>query len=101
MEAMACGLPVIVANNTGMKDLVTEHNCVALQDQKPVDAIVNTGTSGWGESNVDEIVNALDMLYEDSEQRRKIGESAYRWISSERTWRTYAAKLKALALSAD
>ena len=29
MEAMACGVPVIVGDNTGMKDLITEDNCVA------------------------------------------------------------------------
>lgn len=98
-EAMGCGVPVIVGNNTGMKDLITEDNCVALLDQKPVTGIPATDTTGWGESNVDEIVEALEMLYRDRERRKRIGETASRWVSANRTWQQHAAQLKEFVLS--
>ncbi len=84
-----------------MKDLITEDNCVALLDQRPVTGIAGTDTTGWGESNVDEIVEALEMLYRDRERRRRIGETASRWVSTNRTWQRHAAELKEFVLSLD
>jgi glycosyltransferase involved in cell wall biosynthesis len=100
-EAMGCGLPVILGNNTGMKDLITEDNCIALVDQKPVTGIPGVDTTGWGESNVDEIVDALEMLYADKARRQSIGATASRWVSTNRTWQRHAADLKAFVLSLD
>ncbi len=100
-EAMACGVPVIVGYNTGMKDLIADDNCIALLDQRPVTGVHGTDTTGWGESNVDEIVQALEMLYRDREQRRRIGETASRWVSTHRTWQKHAAELKEFILSLD
>ena len=100
-EAMGCGVPVIVGDNTGMKDLITEDNCVALLDQRPVTGFPGTDTMGWGESNVDEIVEALEMLYGDRERRKRIGDTASRWVSTHRTWQKHAAELKEFVLSLD
>ncbi|MHB8493277.1 MAG: glycosyltransferase family 4 protein [Casimicrobiaceae bacterium] len=100
-EAMGCGVPVIVGNNTGMKDLITEDNCVALLDQRPVTGISGTDTTGWGESNVDEIVDALEMLYGDRKRRKRVGDTASRWVSANRTWQKHAAELKEFVLSLD
>ena len=100
-EAMGCGVPVIVGNNTGMKDLITEDNCVALLDQRPVTGISGIDTTGWGESNVDEIVDALEMLYGDRKRRKRIGDTASRWVSANRTWQKHAAELKEFVLSLD
>ena len=97
-EAMACGVPVIVGYNTGMKDLITEDNCVALLDQRPVTGIPGVDTTEWGESNVDEIVEALEMLYRDRERRRRVGETAARWVSTKRTWQQHAKQLKEFIL---
>jgi glycosyltransferase involved in cell wall biosynthesis len=102
MEAMACGVPVIVGDNTGMKDLITEDNCVRLCNQGMVpQASPNYSTAGWGESSVDEIVEALEMLYADQHRREAIGATGARWIREHRTWQRHAAQLKDFVLSLD
>lgn len=65
MEAMACGVPTIVANNTGQKDLVELFGCAALQQQSRVKAIPQSlPVSDWGESNVEELVTWLEHVYQ-------------------------------------
>ena len=97
-EAMACGIPVILSRNTGVLDLISGENCLALTDQQPVPTPPsNTGTEGWGESNVDEIVAALEKLYEDSEFRERVGRNGARWIvDNGRTWQQHSERLKGL-----
>ncbi len=63
MECMACGVPTIVADNTGQRDLVATGAPFALTHQGSV-ALDNVGTDGWGESDVDEIVAALEHVYD-------------------------------------
>jgi glycosyltransferase involved in cell wall biosynthesis len=95
MEAMACGIPVILADNTGMKDLIGQGNCVALHSQGAVVGHSECGTEGWRESSIDEIVSALEMLYTDSQRRCHIGARGAEWILEQRrTWRDHAADLK-------
>ncbi len=95
-EAMACGVPVIVANNTGTRDLIDTGNCVALSSQDPVTGPPGVGTEGWGESRVEEIVEALEKLYTDTQARKRIGATGAAWIlEHRRTWRDHAASLKA------
>jgi len=99
-EAMACGVPVILANNTGTQDLVDTDNCVALVSQDPVAPLRGEGTEGWGESRVDEIVDALELLYTDTQQRKRIGARGAQWIlEHRRTWRDHADLLKRNLLS--
>ena len=93
-EAMACGVPVILANNTGVRDLIDGDNCVAVNSQGPV-RVPGLGTEGWGESDVDEIVGALEALYIDTQRRKRIGAQGATWIAERRrTWRDHAAALK-------
>lgn len=100
-EAMACGVPVILARNTGMHDLIGDGNCVPLDRQSSVAAdLAGGGTEGWGESDVDEIVEALERLYSDTALRRRIGMTGAAWIvEQERTWRDHARKLKQVILA--
>jgi glycosyltransferase involved in cell wall biosynthesis len=100
MEAMACGVPVVIADNTGMKDLITEDNCVPLSHQGIVPPLSATySTAGWGESSVEEIVEALEVLYVDRARRDAIGATGSGWIREHRTWQIHASKLKDLVLS--
>jgi glycosyltransferase involved in cell wall biosynthesis len=97
-EAMACGVPVILANNSGTRDLIDVDNCVSLNSQDPVPCEPgwDTGTDGWGESRVDEIVVSLEKLYSDSQLRRRIGARGAQWIlENGRTWQVHAKALKA------
>jgi glycosyltransferase involved in cell wall biosynthesis len=98
-EAMACGLPVIVAENTGMKDLIAEDNCFPLRKQSPIPDTDDWGSEGWGESDVDEIVEALELLYADHKRRKAIGTRAAEWILANRTWQRHASELKQFVLS--
>ncbi|HXJ01448.1 MAG TPA: glycosyltransferase family 4 protein [Micropepsaceae bacterium] len=99
-EAMACSVPVILAPNTGVKDLYAGDNALVLTRQSPVRDYPHAGTEGWGESDVDEIVEALEQLYSDSALRKKIGAAGADWIVREdRTWSNHARALKSLLLS--
>jgi glycosyltransferase involved in cell wall biosynthesis len=92
-EAMACGLPVIAAANTGVKDLIREGNCIPLLRQTPIVDRGNSGCEGWGESDVEEMIEALERLYASAELRRTIGATAATFMQ-DRTWGNHAAKLK-------
>jgi glycosyltransferase involved in cell wall biosynthesis len=99
-EAMACGVPVILAANTGVKDLIGQGNCLPLTRQAPVRDYALPGTEGWGESDVEEIVAALERLYTDTALRKQIGETGSNWLVQEgRTWSNHARLLKSLLLS--
>jgi glycosyltransferase involved in cell wall biosynthesis len=94
-EAMACGVPVILANNTGVRELIDENNCIALNSQARVMGEPGVGTDGWGESSVDEIVAALERLYTDTQLRKQIATRGAEWIlEHHRTWRDHATALK-------
>lgn len=64
MEAMACGVPTYVAANTGQRDLVALFACGAFTDQRPVKAApAMASVEDWGETAVEEVVEALERLY--------------------------------------
>lgn len=99
-EAMACGVPVILADNTGTRDLIAADNCVRVAAPDPVVPPPGWGTDGWGECRVEEIVAALETLYTDSALRRRIGSRGAQWIlESRRTWRDHAEALKSHLLT--
>ena len=94
-EAMACGVPVIAARNTGMLDLLTEDNCIMLRRQSPVCAPGPLGTEGWGESDVEEMDAALEFAYQDRSAAAAKGAAARQWLlANGRTWQQHAATLK-------
>ncbi len=72
MEAMACGVPTYVSNNTGQKDLVDLIGCDAFTDQKPVRAPAGMpSVEDWGETDPDEVVAALEKIYTSRDQARE------------------------------
>jgi len=81
MECMAMGMPVIVSDNTGHKDLIAadeaEQRVFALRQQRAVASPkAGWGTDGWGESSVDELDALLEVLYTDTELARTRGQRA-------------------------
>jgi len=99
-EAMACGIPVIAPMNTGMKDLLTSENCLLLTKQTEIHDPRSSSMLGWGESDVDEIVAALDDAYDHRQKMQRIGASARQWlIEHDRTWQAHAHRLKRWILS--
>ncbi|MEO2005052.1 MAG: glycosyltransferase, partial [Candidatus Poribacteria bacterium] len=66
MECMASGVPVILSANTGHLDLIHPDRCLSLNAQSPVTPPNSAaGVDGWGESDVDEVVEALEAVYSD------------------------------------
>lgn len=64
MEAIACGIPTILSANTGHLDLLEEVPAIAIERQSVLpNAPPNTGVEGWGESEIDEIVEHLEWVY--------------------------------------
>ena len=99
-EAMACGLPVIAARNTGMLDLLTDDNCIMLRRQTPVLTADQAGTQGWGESDLEEIDAALEFAYQDRAAAAATGARARQWLLDHgRTGEQHAATLKEWVLS--
>lgn len=76
MEAMACGIPVILSANTGHTDLIDGDNCYALEQQRGVSGEgAGVGdVAGWGESSVDEIEDKLERAFRDHGDARRRGE---------------------------
>lgn len=89
MEAMACGVPVILSDNTGHRDLIRESNCLPLRQQTPVPN-PRGARQGWCESSVEEAVAHLETLYGNRQQARAIGDRGKIFIRTERTWRDFA-----------
>ena len=54
MECIACGVPTILSANTGHMDLI-ERNAAYSLKRRTIDA------DGWGESDIDEIIETLDL----------------------------------------
>jgi glycosyltransferase involved in cell wall biosynthesis len=80
MEAMACGVPCLLSANTGHLDVIGEGHCYALSDQRPV-ADPTGDREGWGESSVEEIVEALERVYADRAEAAARGRRAVAFVA--------------------
>jgi len=89
MEAMACGVPVILSANTGHLDLIREGNCLPLREQTPVADPIGA-RRGWGESAVEEVIEQLECIYADRAAAQIRAEKARAFIRGERSWRAFA-----------
>lgn len=90
MEAMACGVPSILSDNTGHRDLIRSGVALPVTRQYPVDD-PDGRRRGWGESSVEEMVAHLETLYADRTAARRMGQAGRAFILGERTWRGFAA----------
>ncbi|MSP89441.1 MAG: hypothetical protein EXQ92_11630, partial [Alphaproteobacteria bacterium] len=72
MQTAASGVPTIVSANTGHLDLIERAGVIALTRQGPVAASHLRGgeTEGWGESDPEEIVEALEAVWRQRESAR-------------------------------
>jgi glycosyltransferase involved in cell wall biosynthesis len=92
METMACGVPTILSANTGHRDLIDGENCYPLTRQAPVEE-----RPGWGESDLDEIVAALETAYADREDARRRGAAGAATLA-QLPWSRTAREIKAAVL---
>jgi glycosyltransferase involved in cell wall biosynthesis len=89
MEAMASGIPCILSANTGHLDLISENNCIPLREQRQYS---NQTHTGWGESSINEILNALEFAYSNREQLNQIGINGRTFINKF-SWHEQTKKL--------
>ena len=81
MECLASGLPTILSANTGHLDLIDEGHCFPLWRQGRVDVVPPyAGTEGWGESDVEEVLDALERVYRDRADAERRGAAAVRFM---------------------
>ncbi len=77
MESMACGIPTILSANTGHLDLIYSNICYPLSHQRRVKPTAHfPGVEGWGESDVTEVVEALEQVYNNREEGKRRGLAA-------------------------
>lgn len=78
MEALATGLPCVFSANSGHLDLIgpdgSDH-CYPLTRQTPV-TFGPQGADHWRESDVEEIVESLEAIYQDRAEARRRGQAA-------------------------
>ncbi len=101
MECMACGVPVILSRNTGHCDLIEGENCYTLDRQRPCPGswheFPDVPGWGWGESEVDEVVEKLEQVFGDRAEAMRRGGLGAQTISR-LTWSRTAAEMKKAVL---
>jgi glycosyltransferase involved in cell wall biosynthesis len=95
MECMACGTATILSRNTGHLDLIADGNVIPLVRQTALGGIGAGvgGTAGWGESDVDEAVEALETVWRNRDQARDLGLRAAKQMQG-LSWANQTMELK-------
>ena len=98
MEAMACAVPTILSANTGHLDLIEEGNCFALRHQ-PMPQSVPDGIDpqGWGETSVEELLEALEAAYAHRTDALARGQAGHRTLNG-LAWSAQVRRLEEVAL---
>jgi glycosyltransferase involved in cell wall biosynthesis len=89
MECMACGVPAILSRNTGHLDLIASDRCIPLERQTALDG---ASRLGWGESDVEEIIESLEIVYRDRSAARDLGVRSAEFMTR-MTWDQTASRL--------
>ncbi|MFN3076587.1 MAG: glycosyltransferase, partial [Alphaproteobacteria bacterium] len=90
MEAMGCGIPCVIAANSGQLDLLIEPDvCFPLTRQTQLNNPRGTRT-GWCESDPDEIVENLEKIYADRAEAGRRAARGRDFLLRQRTWRQFA-----------
>ncbi|MEB3342496.1 tetratricopeptide repeat protein, partial [Okeania sp.] len=93
MESLACGIPTIISANTGHLDIINNSHCYPLLSQKSVKPTPHfPGVEGWGESDVEEVVEMLEKVYSDSENAKVKGSNAVNFMQN-LTWEKQIQRL--------
>jgi glycosyltransferase involved in cell wall biosynthesis len=83
MEAMAMGLPCIIAANTGQLDLIAKNRCYSLIDQTPVQAYPPYNeVEGWREPTIEETLMRMEEIYQDQTEAHLRGAEAANFLSN-------------------
>jgi glycosyltransferase involved in cell wall biosynthesis len=101
LECHASAVPAIVAANTGQTDMARLEWCLPLAADRPLTRAPATlrGTDGWGEVAVDDLVEALEQVYQDRAAARSRALAASREMVR-RGWNPQVRALLRLAAEA-
>jgi glycosyltransferase involved in cell wall biosynthesis len=98
MECLAMGLPTILSANTGHHDIINASHCWPLLNQAPVIRHpAGLFVEGWGESSLEEMLDALEEIYSDRKEAERRGQKAASFM---RNW-SWAAQVRNLAEAID
>ncbi|PWC34426.1 glycosyltransferase [Azospirillum sp. TSO35-2] len=92
MEAMGCGVPVVLSANTGHLDLIgpaDAPHCWPLTRQTQLFSPQGR-RKGWKESSVNETVAHLETIHADREEAKRRAQRALAFIHGQRTWSRFA-----------
>ncbi|WP_287524171.1 tetratricopeptide repeat protein [Okeania sp. SIO2C2] len=93
MESLACGIPTIISANTGHLDIINNSHCYPLYNQKSVKPTPQfPGVDGWGESDVEEVVEMLEKVYFDREDAQLRSKTAVSFMQ-DLTWEKQIQRL--------
>ncbi|NET41067.1 MAG: tetratricopeptide repeat protein [Okeania sp. SIO2B3] len=93
MESLACGIPTIISANTGHLDIINNSHCYPLHNQKSVKPTPQfPGVEGWGESDVEEVVEMLEKVYFDREDAQLRSKTAVSFMQ-DLTWEKQIQRL--------
>lgn len=91
MECMACGIPTILSANTGHLDLLRQDIALPLRRQGTPHS-PHDNTTDWGESDVEEAVEALETVWRDRAGAAALGARGARALA-EMAWPAQLASL--------
>ncbi len=93
MESLACGVPTIISANTGHLDIINDSHCYPLRCQKSVKPTPHfPGVEGWGESDVEEVVEMLEKVYSDPKDAQLRSNGAVNFMQ-DLTWEKQIQRL--------
>lgn len=97
LEAMATGLPTIIADNTGMKDYADDRYNYTVKFGQKTPALRYPKTWGyvgsWYESDFDDLKAKMLYVYEHQDEARAVGKAAAEWVKNEWSYDKAAQKL--------
>jgi glycosyltransferase involved in cell wall biosynthesis len=86
MECLASGVPTLLSCNTGHLDLIDPLHCYPLRAQGRVQPVPrDAGVEGWGESEVEEMLEHLERVYGARSEARAVGTRAASFMKN-MTW---------------
>ncbi|MEE2761036.1 MAG: hypothetical protein VYE18_06290, partial [Pseudomonadota bacterium] len=96
MEAMATGVPSIIAANTGQLDIASPEHCYPLAGQGSVQPYEPyTGTKGWAEPSVEEAAALLEQVFLDRAEAERRGLASAVFMAKNYSWTEQVTKLVA------